>query len=216
MPVEEYRQQARTRWVEALASACEPNPPASAEWHDLLEIEKILSSFVGDDLAHAHLPNGGGLDFKAIEFSAEDECLTFQAGEHRAFVLKPAKLRLEYIAEHPAESFLLLDAKIMRPLLGQPHRGIEEVLDLGDGQYVDRQHWAEGTYGHDGEDDVPLPEEARLTTRHLGGVIMLVSKGSFWNRAPGTYNGEHAELEPDMIRQLILKEIGNAGSESIR
>lgn len=216
MPVEEYRQQARTRWVEALDRACGPTPPASAEWHDLIEIERVLLSFVGADLAHAHLPNGGGLDFKAIELSSEDGCLTFEAGDRRAFVLKPAKLRLEYIAEHPAESFLLIDANIMRPLLGPPHRGIEEVLDLGDGQYVDRQHWAEGTYGHDGEDDAPLPEEARLTTRHLGGVIMLVSKGSFWNRAPGTYNGEHAELEPDMIRELILKEIGNDGSDGIR
>jgi hypothetical protein len=40
-------------------------------WRGDQEISQALASFMGDNLNHAHLPSGGGLDFLSVGPSAE-------------------------------------------------------------------------------------------------------------------------------------------------
>lgn len=205
--MEEFQQRTREAWVAAVVRTVGAAPPDRSEWTDLLDMEKVLRPFLAGGIAHAHLPAGGTLQFSSVTLSGEEDCLEIGLDARSMVVLKPRTLRLEHVADAPAESFLLIECADLRPALRGGPFGIEEVCDLGGGEYLERHHWDSNTYeGRDEDGEVatrPLPEDAKLVRRILRGNVLLVCKGSRWNRSLQTGTGEHAGLRSDQIRAII-------------
>lgn len=205
----EFQARSREEWVAAIARTVGEVPPVSAEWDDLLDMERVLRPFLAGGISHAHLPYRGTLQFESATISAVDDCLDLRLDEKSIVVLKPAKLRLEYVAAAPAESFILIECARLPPVLDGGHSEIEEVCDLGGGDYIPRHHWDTHTYEAHGDEEAdeagerPLPESAKLVRRILSGTILLVCKGSRWNRSNRTGTGEHMGLDPRRIREII-------------
>lgn len=203
----EFQQRSREAWVAAVARTVGAVPPDHSEWTDLLDMEKVLRPFLVGGIGHAHLPCRGTLQFSSVTLSGEDDCLEIGLDARSMVVLKPRTLRLEHVAGAPAESFLLIECADLRPALRGSPTGIEEVCDLGAGEYLERHHWDSNTFqGRDEEGEVatrPLPEDAKLVRRILRGNVLLVCKGSRWNRSLQTGTGQHAGLPVEQIRDII-------------
>ncbi len=213
-PTTEFQRRSREAWVAAVAATVGPAPPEHAEWTDLFDMEKVLRPFLAGGISHAHLPTRGTLEFSTVTLSVEDDCLEIGLNETSLVVLKPRRLRLEHVSHAPAESFFLIECADLRPALEGSPTGIEEVCDLGGGEYLARHHWDENAYeGRDEDGEVetrPLPEDAKFVRRILRGTILLVCKGSRWNRSGRTGSGEHSGLEAGRIREIISA-MGGAG-----
>lgn len=220
MPLEDFHQRARAQWDSAVASIASPSDPRTKVWRGVRNITDALTPLMGEGRNHAHLPTGGGQDFEAVRLSSEPGCLEFRVGRRTGYVVKPKSLTLERI-DSPGNSFLLLALDELEPS-GVYHvepdededheeinrrrldRGSEEVLELGPGQYEDRNLWDRGFLGYDQDGrEQPMPDEARIVVRFFRGSILFVSKGSLWNGSPRTYDGEHDGLTPDLIRAAI-------------
>lgn len=210
----DYQQRSREAWIDAVRATVGPVPPDRAEWTYLLDMEKVLRPFLAGGISHAHLPSRGTLQFSSIAPSSEDDCMEIGLEARSSVVLRPKSLRLEYVDGAPAESFILIECAILPPALEGSPSGIEEVCDLGDGDYIGRHHWDSREYeGPDGEGGLatrPLPDDAKLVRRILRGTVLLVCKGSRWNRSGRTGTGEHSGLEVGRIREIIAA-MGGAG-----
>ena len=209
-----YQLSTRTDWSETIGSVVGSSRPSSSSWRGLGAIIGVLSAFMGSGRNHGYFPSGGGHDFTAVRPSAERGCIDLMVGERIAYVAKPRELRLERIESDAAESFLLLELQELAPsgvyesdeeddneaLSGRRLRQDEELVDLGDAHYVEREAWDRGFVD---DEDEPLPLAARLAHRLFRGQIMIVCKASIWNRTSRTYSGMHNGMSAQTIRQTI-------------
>lgn len=204
----EFLERARSHWVQSIDKMLRGNPAASRTWTELYDIEEAISHVMGSGRNHAHLPDGGGRDFTAVEASHEPGCLDFEVGPRTIYRMKPRRLILERFERDPAQSFLLLELAALKTTgtyesYGPTSRtfGQEELVEVGPRELYERSAWDEGVTP-DGDD---LPGDANLLVRFLGGKVLFVTKGSHWNQSPSTYGGEHAHLEAADIRSVIEK-----------
>jgi len=216
-----FQAEARSRWETAIADPALGRMAETRIWEAPSKVLRILDRVLSQTHNHALLPRSGGLDLLGARRSNEEGCIELQISEGRGHVVRPGALRLETFIDAPAESFFLLDAKPLEPTdidddpdaseadrreirawrLG---RAREEVLELEPGDYVPRSIWDEGRLGFDANgEEIPLPPSARVIVRWLGGKIMIVSAGSLWNGAPGTYDARHERMSPERIRSAI-------------
>lgn len=206
MATKELRRESLGFWTRAIVGVAGDNPPATSTWRGLQSICGALQPFMAANRNHAHLPTGGGLDVLDAGLSVERGCLEFRVGERSAWVVKPKALTLEHIPASPIDSFLLLELARLEPIEADEHSrdGMEELLELKPGKYVERGVWDRGflRYDEDGR-EVPLPTGCRLVTRWLEGKILIVAKGSLWNGTPATYDGEHNTMRSAEIREVI-------------
>jgi hypothetical protein len=56
-------------------------------------------------------------------------------------------------------------------------------------------------------DEIPVPDDARLTVRWLRGKVLLVAKGSLWNGDPAAYDGRHNGMTAAQIRITIERSL---------
>ena len=212
MAKDDFQQECNIRWDETI-STFGSGPQFSCKWDKLDEIKEVLKLFMGPKRNHAHLPDGGGLDFLSVEVAPEKHCLEFSIGEKSSRIVKPETLWMEKI-ESVGNSFLLLDLGTLEPLVGNEFNKLEsvstfghgrqELLELSRGQYVDRSLWDQGYLGHDeNECEIPFPQSAKLVMRFFSGKILFVSVGSDWNDDTATYDGRHSKLTSVEIRQMI-------------
>lgn len=202
----EFLDRARAHWVRSIDKALGGELVASKTWTELHDIEDALSHVMGSGRNHAHLPDGGGRDFTAVEPSHEPGCLDFEVGPRTIYRMKPRRLILERFEADPAQSFLLLELATLKTSgtyesYGPTSKdfGQEELVEVGLGELYERWVWDEGVTP-DGED---LPSDAKLLVRFLGGKVLFVTVGSHWNQSPSTYGGEHARLEAADIRSVV-------------
>lgn len=199
-------------WTSAIAEVSNDIIPISQTWRGVSQIFSTLQPFMGENINHAHLPSGGGMDMRSIGYSHESNCLECGIGEHSIWVVKPASLTLEYIPESPINSFLLLELAALQPSgvydkeEGDDERFSERLLELTQGEYVDQCVWEQGYSDHDENGyEIPLPSNSRLATRWLKGKILIVAKGSLWNGTSATYDGRHTEMAALDIRTIITE-----------
>lgn len=205
----DFHTRARADWVRSIDSVVGPGSPSSVTWRGRTEIAVTLSSIMGSNRNHTHLPSGGGLDFESVRLSPEAGCLDFIPDEDVIYRMKPRRLILERIERDPAESFFLLELDELKPSGVYPQREFqddmkedfrsEELVELAAGEYYPRSVWDEGQTP-DGRD---LPDDTKLVIRLLGGKAMFVTKGSLWNGSPATYDGRHAKMTSADIRTII-------------
>jgi hypothetical protein len=213
MQYSDFHIRARTKWTSTIDQFAGGNE--SRSWTSAADILRTLQPFMGSNANHAHLPTGGGFDFQSVGFSTERGCLDFYIGGRTFIAVKPKRLRLERIAADPAESFLLLELEDLDTTgvydaerdAGNREYRQEEVVDLGGGDYVQRDGVDDGFYYDRDRRMHDLPDDYRIVSRLLNGQIMLVTKGSIWNGAPGTYSGTHDRYPAAEIRMAIERAI---------
>jgi hypothetical protein len=213
MPYSDFHLRARSNWVTNINRVA-PTGNASVTWEGIDQICDALRPFMGRNANHAHLPTGGGFDFRRVEFSASEHgCLDFHVDGPIFVTVKPKRLYLERIDRDPAESFLVLELHRLEPsgIYDEDRnrhlirRRQEEVVDVGDDGYVQRNGTDYGFYYDRDGYQHDLPENYRRVMRFLDGKIMLVTKGSIWNGLSETYNGTHDAYSASEIRGLVDK-----------
>ena len=143
-----------------------------------------------------------------------------------SWIMKPRSLTLERL-ESAGNSFLLLELDNLDPSgvdgtdENEPdgdsdaeHAKLsrEELLEVAPAEYVSRDVWDRGFLDRDENgDDIPIPRDARLAVRWLQGKVLLVAKGSLWNRDPATYDGRHNGMTAAQIRRTIERSLLNKG-----
>ena len=206
MPRSDFHVRSRADWVRSISSAPGAKASSTTVWHGRSEIAAALTPIMGINRNHAHLPDGGGQDFEAVELSPERGCLDFRIGRRVVYRMKPGHVTLDFILRGPAESFFLLELDQLEPSGVYPDREPrhdrfdgEEVVELSRGEYLPRSVWISGETD-DGEE---LPDDARLVVRFFAGSVMFVTKGSIWNGSSATYDGIHAKMNRKDIRKVI-------------
>jgi hypothetical protein len=210
----EMRLKNRDRWTEALDALPAPRP-VSATWAGRDAVLSLLAPFAESGCNHFLLPTGGGMDVASVRPSREPSCIELVIRERTAYVVRPERVTLEHFPEAPLESFLLVELGELAPtgVYEELARPMEELVEA-DGDYVERSHWDEGSLGEDEAGrPLPLPNDARLIVRFLGGKIMVVSKGSLWNGVPATYDGRHSRMTADELRRQIADALARLGPD---
>lgn len=213
MSLSNFHERARDRWVNAINSVSAAGDTEKI-WTDRREIIQILSPFMRTS-NHALLPRIGGFDLTGVSFSRELGCLDFHLQGRMYLTLKPKRLVLERIEIDVAESFLLIDLEQLQPsgVYGEERnqrireRRDEELVDIGEANYVGRDGLDEGYYYNESGAH-ELPDDYRRVKRLLDGKIMLLTKGSIWNGIPSTYLATHEQMSSSEIRRAIIDMIG--------
>lgn len=204
----------RERWTTAL-DAPTGRQPISATWEGKDAVLHVLAPFAASGCNHVMLPGGGGVDIIAVQPSRERGCIELVLAEKVAYVVRPERVTLERFPDAPLESFLLVELGELRPtgVYEEVSRQMEELVDV-DGEYVSRSHWDEGSLGEDESGySIPLPDDARLIVRFLGGKVLVVSKQSIWNGVNETYDGRHSRMPAGEIRRQIAGALDRLGPD---
>jgi serine/threonine-protein kinase len=197
-------------WHQTLAKAFPAAIPTSASWTDLDAMVAILTPFCPPNVNHTHLPGGGGQDIIKVAPGREPSTLDLYDAPSCAFICRPATLTLEHFPDSVWNSFFLLETAPLQPsgvYEGHP-RPYEELLELPDGEYLERSCLDAGHIGHDESgDEIPIPDPHRLVTRFFSGKFLMVAKASLWNHDSATYDGRHNQMTPAAIRTVIAAAI---------
>ena len=214
-----YIDEQRRGWSAKVNALTNPSGATSTSWQGIAKMVDVLRAFMGAGQNHGYFPTGGGHDFLDVRGSTtEPGCLEFEVSSKIVYPGRPSRVRLERIEAEHAESYFDVDLETIKPSGVYPEhdeeghrhdRADEELVDIGGGNYVEREVWDRGFV--DDEDD-PLPEDARLVHRMLRGGLMIVCKASVWNRIPQTYNGVHDQMGADAVRRLIEDGLVRRGS----
>lgn len=210
-----YRTENQAKWRSAIGQALGDRPPISATWTALPDIMAILGPFAATGCNHALLPTGGGMDITGVARSREEGCIELVVSPRVAYLVRPARLTIEFFPNSPIESFLLLELGQLPPtgVYERRSRDSEELVELPSGDYLNRSHWDERILGYDdGGYPIPLPEEARLIVRWFSGKVLVVSKASIWNSVPETYDGRHTRMAAAEIRSQIDEVLTKLGT----
>lgn len=193
-------------WKDCIQRAFGRAPAKSAYWDDLEDALEVLAQFMGRSLNHTMLPDGGGLDMCHVASYHEPGMMDFQSSERQSYVLRFKSMHFEYVRDHPAESFFLVEADHLSPsgVYEEIARQSEELLEISPGEYQPRAIWDRGFLGYDRSDrEIPIPNEARLVSQYLSGKFLIVAKASRWNRTNSTYDGRHNRMTAQEIRAAI-------------
>jgi hypothetical protein len=208
MSLSDFHTRSRANWTAKIDQLADSGD-ATLEITGVAPILRALGPFMGSGNNHAHLPTGGGFDFEAVSPGREQGSIEFQIFTGTAVVAKPRRLTIERLESDPAESFLLLELDALEPSGTYEdeerleERRLEEVDDLGRGEYVPRGAIHYGLYIDEDGLEQETPDDAQTVLRLLNGKIMLVSKGSIWNGSSQTYSGLHDGLSATEIRGAI-------------
>lgn len=211
---EEFLEGCRLAWSQRMEDLLGAKPAARSEWCDVRSMLEVLAPFLEPNLGHLYLPTGGGQTMTAAQEGNEPGTIEFLMSSGKAaYIFKPRTLSVNYFAEDPAQSFIYIACDKLDPTGVYEHdlEGQEEVVETSPMTYHPRVVWDQGYIGidQDGE-EIPLPDEARLAMRFLGGDAMLVSNGSYWNGNARTYGGEHNRVGEDKVRELVSEMIRRA------
>jgi serine/threonine-protein kinase len=198
------------QWHQALTKAFPAAIPTSASWTDLDAMVAILTPFCPPNVNHTHLPGGGGMDIIEVAPGREATTLELRDAPSCAFICRPATLALEHFPDSPWNSFFLLETAPLKAsgIYERHPRPYEELLELPDGEYLERSCIDAGYIGHDeAGHEIPIPDPHRLVTRFFSGKFLMVAKSSLWNHDSATYDGRHNQMTAAAIRAIIAAAI---------
>lgn len=185
----------------------------SKSWVGSAQIQSKLAHLIMKSTNHAHYPTGGGQDWESISITQERDCLAISISDRSVDVFRPIKMTAEYFPESPQESFVLIELDHLdADQCQKPFEGLsQELVELPNDGYVNRVIWDQGFTGYDAYGhEIPIPEDARLVSRWLGGKILLVAKGSIWNGTSATYDGCHNDMTSEQIREIITRSMSDS------
>lgn len=204
---EEFSERNALEWMDVQRALFPLGVPERAIWTDLDDIVRVLQ-VVGQrpNLNHLFFPSGGGMDLEgAARSDREADCIELDVGTPA--LLKPKRLLFESFGRDPEWNYFRIETEELAAtgVYGDENdddRAVEEVLDLGIGEYVDRAHWDSGEYR-----ESRIPRRSRLVVRYRRGAFVVFRKTSTYNRNPATYDARHNQMTTDDFRTYINRNV---------
>jgi hypothetical protein len=207
------------KWIKAQNLLFPGSIPAASSWNKIEDIVHVLRTFSLPQANHLFLPSGGGIDMDGANPSLEPDCIEINDGPRAIELLKPKELQFESFAPYYSMSYLRLETEAIRPsgiyddVTGQR----EELIEVEPLHYLPRSCWDEGgDYDNEGN-FIPLPDNARIVVRRLGGVFLVANKGSLFNHLNGdldAYSGQYSKMERRDLRNFFQKLIDVAARKN--
>lgn len=178
--------------------------PQRAVFNRIENIVNVLNILSAPNLNnHMMYPGGGGHTFTRAEMATEPGCIVIDA-RNDILICKPKALYYETFDDSRWNYFLLeLDHLDSIPNEFISCYNHQELIEDYPGHYVNGDNFVYGIYDYDSGE--PLPAEARLVSRFLGGKFMVVLGCATYNQISLTYDGRHNHMSNDELRQYILK-----------
>ena len=162
------------KWNARLHSIFGATIPVTHSWSNMDDIAETLRALSGSTAIHVFFPGGGGQDLGWAGRSTESDALEFvpellsprERPQKRAYVINPETLHFHLPAGNQLESHFVLTTRSLKPSGLDALRAsgfAEEVLNVGNGRYVERRYWDEGRL----EDGEELPDDARIEVRYV-------------------------------------------------
>lgn len=214
-------------WQEMVLKVFGENPSEPIKITDRDQIIEVLDIIGGDEaLNYTFFPSGGGLDLLSAVPSKEsglvemrfvggstkivnpDYLVFHQVGFNPEWwyfrlITKPFKASGVYAETSSKEGMFLseIEKQVARSMRYAP----EEVLEIRDGEYVERAIWDRGHMGYDSDGyQIPIPVGARIVCRqHKGGDYIIFSKFSRFNQVATSDDGSHNEVSDEVFRSFI-------------
>lgn len=194
------------KWRMKILEIFSDNVPKRHEWTDIKEIIEILNIIGEQNLNHTFFPTGGGLDLSGAEASSERGCinLCFGSSLHHD-VIKPSKLIFNSFYDDYQWAYFRIETTELEPsgVYDTLIRECEELLDLGDANYVSRHFWDMGYYVDKKGIRKEIPSDAAVVTRFFNGAFVIFAKASIYNSVSGTYDGRHNRMDDERFRKYI-------------
>lgn len=183
------------QWEQRLNELFDGIIPERAEWTKTMQIADVLDRMAGD-MNHFYFPNGGGQNLGICRSSGSLVEWSNTPDSRRFYVSRPIKLTFWSPGQTTREANFVLEVGDLESCIPDepvPERGIEEVVELGNGESAARSAWDSSE--HEGEE---LPDTARLLVRMLrAGRFALFSKGAYYARMRegefNAYSGKHSD-----------------------
>jgi hypothetical protein len=225
MTTEESRKNNLKEWDKMLNQLFNSHIPENYVWNNMNDIVEKLNIVSQDsNLTHLFFPDGGGFDLCGAGTSIEAGCieLYFEEGGQGASIIKPDCLIFQSFGEPFELAYFRLETKELEPSKVYPDRPgsdeklDEELIEISSGEYADRYHWDDGYYlQKETGNKIPLPDTARLVTRHFSGSFVLFAKASPYRRNPEAYDGIHSKMSANSFREYIAGIISELKKEGL-
>lgn len=194
---------------------------------DRNQIIEILNAVGTDEAAnHTFFPSSGGQDLVGAKASHEEGLIELTFEGRSTYIVNPESLTFHQAGENPEWWYFRLNTKpfkatgiyketkpVEHVFQSETDKQVawsmsyygEEVLELRDGEYVDRAFWDMNQLGYDEYGDpIPLPDGARIVDRGIkGGAYVIFPKYSLYGRASSTYDARHNKVSDDEFRSAI-------------
>ncbi|WP_160680669.1 serine/threonine protein kinase [Clostridium sp. C8-1-8] len=194
------------KWRIKILEIFNDNVPKRYEWTDINEIIKVLNIIGEENLNHTFFPTGGGLDLSGTGTSSEKDCINLYFGSSLHHdVIKPSKLIFNSFYDDYQWAYFRIETCELEPsgVYDTLIRESEELMDLGEANYVSRHYWDLGFY-HDKQGlEQKLPSKAAVVTRFFKGSFVIFAKASIYNSVSGTYDGRHNRMDDERFRKYI-------------
>lgn len=201
---ESFKEKNLYEWKEKIQEIFLNNIPESYEWNSIDEIIKILKVIGKNNSNHTFLPTGGGLDLTGADYSEETGCIKLYFGATYDIV-KPFKLIFNCFGENYEWAYFRLETYDLEQstVYETKCENREDVIDLGDANYIDINLWDRGFYYDENGNEKKIPKEATIVTRYFNGSFVIFAKSSIYNRVSSTYDGRHNKMSNEKFREYI-------------
>jgi serine/threonine-protein kinase len=153
-----------------------------------------------------YLPDGGCLNLKRGEDSAEPDCLDLHFVDHPVCIVKPRILFFQSFNKAYAWAYFRLETKELEPSGWYENlTGIkEELTEISPGDYADRKYWDLGSYEYDETGrEIPLSSRARIVIRYFSGSFVIFAKGSAYHEISSSSAGSHSKMNEEAFKAYI-------------
>ena len=213
MTTEEFRKNNLKEWDKMLNQLFNSHIPENFVWNNMNEIiEKV--NFISQDsnLTYTLFPGGGGFDLCGAGTSVEPGCieLYFDEGEQGVSIVKPDRLIFQSFSEPFKFAYFRLEIKELEPSKVYSDRpgSDEELIEISPGEYADMNPSNANYYLHKKTgNEIPLPNTARVVSRHFSGSFVLFAKASPCKDILNADEERFSKMSADTFRENIAEGI---------
>lgn len=192
--------------------------PVRTEYQDPTTIVRVLNVLASSSaMNHMLLPESGGLDFSYADIAPEAGFIYIYT-KGGINVIKPKALYFESFQDS-RWNYFFIEAENVEPIDGVPVSRFGDQLLVEDthGHYVKADDAVYGVYDYDS--GLPLPIDYKIVNRFTQGKFLIVMKISPYNHIPSTYDGRHAMMSNEELRnyfERMQKEIAYGVSKGYK
>jgi len=197
---EKYEHRNPAEWISLQKNLFPGIIPTQVIWTELSDILNILNILgSSESLNHMFFPGGGGLDLEGAYPSHENGCIELNCGYTE--IIKPTRLIFQSFPGQYEWNYFRIETDGISPSgvynnLTYDH---EEVTEIAPCRYIARHYWDQGTYN-----GKPLPETARVVSRHFKGNFLIFQKTSEFNKSSVAYDDLWTKLSLDQFNEFIV------------
>ena len=213
MVTEEFRKSNLKEWDKMLNQLFNSHIPENYVWNNMNDIvEKLNIVSQDNNLTHLFFPGGGGFDLCGAGTSVEPGCIElYTEGNREALsVVKPDYLIFQSFGEPLKFAYFRIESKELKPsqFCLRPQDIDEALTEISPGEYAEKDFWYERYYlQKETGNKIPLPDTARLVTRHFSGSFVLFAKASPYKDILKADEEMFSKMSADIFRENIAEGI---------